>query len=414
MNTLASALFGGFTRRRTLAGLGYVVAGLPIGIAAIIVIATGLATGLSLLVLVIGLPVLWATMAVSLAMARFDARLGRRMIGGDVPEPMKVPPLQSGKLLRSMGLLALDGDAWRSVVWHLARAVLGTVALAVVASLPMVAYDLVVQAGWGVLFDAAAWVRVLAPIGAVALILLIPHVIDAFVALHRWLARRLLGESTRARLADAAERTATAEARADLARDLHDSVGHSVTAALLQASAARRVLQDDPQQADIALAAIEDRGRAALEELDRVLAAMGDQGAAPRSDDGLHRLDELVATALAAGQPLTLTEHGDPAGVPAAVSREGYRVLQEAVTNALRHAAGAATEVVVMREPGRLVLEVNNARGTELAADRSTGGRGLPGLRERVRLLGGTLTSGPTDDGGFRLRAELPYSAGDA
>lgn len=414
MNTFTAALLGGFTRRRTLTGLGFVLAGLPIGIAAVTVIATGLATGISLLILVIGLPVLWATMAVSLAMARFDARLGRRLIGGEIPEPMAVPSLQSGRLLKGMRRLALDADAWRSVVWHLARAVLGTAALAIIASLPMVAYGLTVQAGWGALYDAAAWVRVLAVAGSVALILLIPHAIDGFVALHRSLARSLLGQTARSQLAEATERTATAEARADLARDLHDSVGHSVTAAVLQASAARRVLQDDPQQADQALAAIEDRGRAALEELDRVLAAMRDGGAAPRSDDGLHRIDELVATARAAGQPITLTERGDSAGVPPAVSREGYRVLQEAVTNAMRHAAGAATELKVGAERDRLVLDVSNGPGTELAAGRSTGGRGLIGMGERVRLLGGTLTSGPTQDGGFRLHAELPYSGGDA
>jgi signal transduction histidine kinase len=136
---------------------------------------------------------------------------------------------------------------------------------------------------------------------------------------------------------------------------------------------------------------------------------MRDEGAASRSTQDLRSINELVTTARTAGQPVTLTQSGDSAAAPTAISREGYRVLQEAITNAMRHAVGAPTTVAVAAEPTRLVITVVNEHGEDVDPERSSGGRGLAGIAERVRILGGTVTSGPTADGGFRVHAELPY-----
>jgi signal transduction histidine kinase len=409
MSTVRALLIDGLFSRRTWSRLLYLTIGMVIGLAATVAVVIGLATGFGLIILVVGLPLIWGTMYFNLIAARFDARLGRTLMDPAIPEPGPVPTLQQSSMLRSMWRLAISGRAWRALVWHFERGIVGTVVVSLAAAIPMAAYGLLVQSGWGVLYDAAVWVRVLAVLAALSLIALIPYVVDAFSHLLVVSSRTLLGESTRERLVAETERTTTAEARVDLARDLHDSVGHSVTAAVLQASAARAKLATDPAFADQALAAIEDQGRAALEELDRVLATMRDEGAASRSTQDLRSINELVTTARTAGQPVTLTQSGDSAAAPTAISREGYRVLQEAITNAMRHAVGAPTTVAVAAEPTRLVITVVNEHGEDVDPERSSGGRGLAGIAERVRILGGTLTSGPTADGGFRVHAELPY-----
>lgn len=409
MRTVRALLIDGLFSSRTWSRLLYQAIGMVIGLAATIVVITGLATGFGLIILVVGLPLLWGTMYVNLLVARFDARLGRTLMDPAIPQPGSVPTLQQTSMLRSMWSFAISGRAWRALVWHVERAMVGTLVVSIVGAIPMAAYGLVVQSGWGVLYDAAVWVRVLAILAALALIALIPYVVDGFSHLLVTSSRTLLGESAREQLAAETERTTTAEARVDLARDLHDSVGHSVTAAVLQASAARAKLATDPAFADQALAAIEDQGRAALEELDRVLATMRDEGAASRSTQDLRSIDELVATARTAGQPVTLTQSGDGGAVPTPISREGFRVLQEAITNAMRHAVGAPTTVSVAAETTRLAITVVNEHGEDVDPQRSSGGRGLAGIAERVRILGGTVTSGPTPDGGFRVHAELPY-----
>ncbi len=414
MSTLKALLIDGLLDRRTWQRALYLLIGTVVGIVAAVVVVTGVATGIGLLILVVGLPLIWASMAGSIVGARFDARLGARLLDRSIPEPAPVPTLAQGSMLGSMWRFSISGRAWRSLVWHLERAIVGTIAVSLLAAMPLAAYGLAVQSGWGVLYDAAGWVRVLAVLAALSLVALLPHVIDGFSHLLIVSARTLLGESAKERLTQVTERTTTAEARVDLARDLHDSVGHSVTAAVLQASAARAKLATDPAFADQALAAIEERGRAALEELDRVLAAMRDEGAATREAVGLESLDELIATARDAGQPIALTRHGDLGSVPAPIAREGFRVAQESVTNAMRHAVGAPTTVDVATDGHRLTITVHNGAGTEADPHRTSGGRGLAGIAERVRILGGTVASGPTDDGGFRVHAQLPYDGADA
>jgi signal transduction histidine kinase len=208
---------------------------------------------------------------------------------------------------------------------------------------------------------------------------------------------------------------AVAEERRRIAREMHDLVGHSVSVMVVQAGGARRILDRDADRAIEAAIRIEQTGRAALAEMRRLLGLMG-----PTETDhfapqpGLDRLDALVERARGAGLPVGLTVDGDPRELPAGAELAAYRVVQEALTNAIRHAGRAPTEVLVRWEPEALVIVVaDTGRGTVPAnaeEDDATpgGGHGLVGMRERVRVYGGELTALPRPDGGFVVRARIP------
>ncbi|MFJ3923527.1 sensor histidine kinase [Streptomyces sp. NPDC090022] len=246
----------------------------------------------------------------------------------------------------------------------------------------------------------------------------------------------LLGPSTADRLAAAEERAADLAVRNRLARELHDAVGHALSAVTLQAAAARRVLDDDPGFVREALAAIEDTTRRTVGELDAVLGLLRD-GDAARPDAApaptlAADLEGLLARTRAAGTVLTVRQQPGPGGgwdrLPAIVSREAYRIVQEGLSNALRHGAGPVELRIAVREdsgPGEektheLEIDMTNPRSPQGSrAARTTGGRGLRGTAERAALLGGSVEAGPEDgpDGGpeagrWRLRAVLPIGGG--
>ena len=255
---------------------------------------------------------------------------------------------------------------------------------------------------------AAAWWTV--PYG-LALVLGTLFALAAAGAGMARLAPRLLGPTPEERLAvalAASERRAVGLAeRARLARELHDSVGHALTVSTLQAGAAAQVLDTDPAFVRRALEAIAETGRTALDDLDHVLGLLRedrDTARAPVRD--LQALDALVTGARSAGVEVGLRMDGDPAALPAAVSREAYRLVQEGLTNALRHAGPVPVSVRITVEDGGIALVVDNPL-PERAAARASGGRGLRGMAERAELLGGELTAGP-DDGVWRLAARLP------
>lgn len=217
-----------------------------------------------------------------------------------------------------------------------------------------------------------------------------------------------------------ADRLAAAQARADrlaernrLATELHDSVGHALSVVALQAGAATRVLDSDPEFARRALSAIAERARGASAELDHVLGALRDNAPAPAPPHTLHDLPRLVESARAAGARVELEHGDDTADVPAVVSREAYRVCQEGITNALRHGRPDSSGVVAVRVgvhvgEESLVLTVTNPVRSGRVRGRAGGGSGTRGMAERVRLLGGGLRSG-AEDGMWRLEARLPW-----
>jgi signal transduction histidine kinase len=219
------------------------------------------------------------------------------------------------------------------------------------------------------------------------------------------LAPALLGPSPADRLVQLERRAEQLIERNRLARELHDSIGHALTVTTLQAGAAARLLDADPEFARRALSAIEETGRTALEELDHVLGLLREDPSARTPQRTLADAEALFEQTRSAGADVR-AEVGPTGGVPAVVSREAYRILQEALTNALRHAGKVPVDVRLGVCADRLELEVTNPVGA-VTTPRAGGGSGLRGVRERVTILGGRLTAG-LEDGGWRVHVEIP------
>jgi signal transduction histidine kinase len=211
---------------------------------------------------------------------------------------------------------------------------------------------------------------------------------------------------------DAARRAVAAE-RARIARELHDVVSHAISVTVLQARGARRVLGPGHDDVRGALDAIEQLNSAALGDMRRLLAVLRDtdDSAGRNPQPSLSNLDALVAQVRSAGLPVEVTISGAPGAVPPGVDLSAYRIVQEALTNVLKHAATAtATATITLTHlPEELQVTVRNT-GPGATTDQVAGGRGLVGIRERVAVVGGSMTSGPIEDGGFQIAARLPYS----
>ncbi|MFE5337370.1 sensor histidine kinase [Isoptericola sp. NPDC056573] len=249
-------------------------------------------------------------------------------------------------------------------------------------------------------------------------------------ALRTW-APLLLGPRQDDLVAAAEERAAVLAERNRLARELHDSIGHTLTASTIQAAVASRLVDVEPHAARAAMASIEQSSRVALEDLDHALGLLRDESAAPRRPQRtLADLPELLDHVRRAGTPVSAELGPDATSVPATISREAYRIVQEGLTNAMRHARRApvrvSVEVTAAAPGGQLTIEVANpmpagsARAGRVGAGpreeaRHGGGHGLRGVAERARTLRGAATFGPVDrpEGPeWRLSARLPLSTG--
>lgn len=214
---------------------------------------------------------------------------------------------------------------------------------------------------------------------------------------------------------DAQAQIAAAAERARIARELHDVVAHNVSVMVVQADGAAYAIDADPGRARDALAAISAAGRQALTEMRALLGVLrrtGEDGAAALTPvPGLGQLDELLDQARAAGLPVTCTIEGEPSELPGGAAVAAYRIIQESLTNARKHAGRGATAAVALRYSGdRLDLEIADD-GVGAAAPSDGAGHGLTGMRERAAMYGGSVTAGPGPDGGFRVRASLPIRA---
>jgi signal transduction histidine kinase len=209
-------------------------------------------------------------------------------------------------------------------------------------------------------------------------------------------------------------REAVTDERARIARELHDVVAHSVSVMVIQAGGARRVARSDREQAREALVAAQWAGREALVEMRRMVGVLrrGEEeleGAAP---PGLGHLGALVTQARSAGLPVELRVEGEPEELSAGADLAAYRVIQEALTNAIKHAGPARARVIVRYGAGAVDIEVSDTgTGPSSATPADGGGHGLVGMRERVALYGGELAAGPRPGGGFALTARLPLEA---
>ncbi|AEW99713.1 sensor histidine kinase [Streptantibioticus cattleyicolor] len=218
-------------------------------------------------------------------------------------------------------------------------------------------------------------------------------------------ARALLGPSVKERLSELEKRTERLLERNHIARELHDTLGHALTTAVVQAGAARAA--GDPDFTDRALETIEETGRAALEDLDRVLLVLRETGRPAGARPALDEASRLLDSARSSGARVDAEVTGALEHLPGPVSREAYRMLQEALTNVLRHAGPVPIGVRIAVEAARLRLEVRNPLPAQPPATGPGGGRGLRGIRERAALLGGEARAGQ-DDGQWLLRVDLP------
>ena len=207
-------------------------------------------------------------------------------------------------------------------------------------------------------------------------------------------------------------RAAVAEERRRIARELHDVIGHSISVMGVQAGAVRSVLRDDQRRERDALLAVERTGRQAVGEMRRLI------GLLRPDDDGvgdptpsLRRAEPLVSELRDAGLSVRLSLHGDLSRLSAGVDLAGYRILQEALTNALKHAPRANVEASVTCTADELAIEVTDDGSASPENASGHIGHGLLGMRERVSLYGGELVTGPTPTGGFSVRARIPLEA---
>jgi signal transduction histidine kinase len=267
-----------------------------------------------------------------------------------------------------------------------------------------------------------------------AILVVIPTVAVG-IGMREW--RRRAGDSAerlrRARAEyEAATRRAVGLERARIASELHDVVTHNVSVMVVQTGAARQVLAISPDQAREALLAVEASGRTAMAELRHLLGLLCPSGeeagpgeasagaAALHPQPGLGQLSALLGRVSAAGLPVELSTTGTPRGLPPGLDLAAYRVVQEALTNVIRHAGPASASVRLDYRPGQLVIDVtDDGRGSGRSGPGGSGasgvpagpgaGRGLIGLRERIALYGGDLDANPRPGGGWRVRARIPF-----
>jgi signal transduction histidine kinase len=205
----------------------------------------------------------------------------------------------------------------------------------------------------------------------------------------------------------AAREQAAEEERLRIARELHDVVAHNVSVMAIQAGAARVSGKSNPE----AMQLIETTARDTLAELNRLLGVLRTQGGAPLAPQpGLDQIDALLKAARDAGLEATLKVVGDQRTLPGALDLSGYRIVQEAITNVLKHANASRVEVVLDYQPDALVLTISdNGSGATATVGASTG-HGLIGVRERIAMFGGELGAGSSSLGGFTVRAKLPIA----
>jgi len=205
-------------------------------------------------------------------------------------------------------------------------------------------------------------------------------------------------------------RSAVEEERARIARELHDVVGHSVSVMTVQAAAARRLLKPHQEEEREALLVVEQTGREALAEMRRMVGVLRRPEEAPAlaPQPSLEHLDKLVAHTRERGLPVELRIEGKAEALPPGLDLTAYRLVQEGLTNAIKHARAGKAQVVVRYGDGHVELIVTDDGAG--GGDGDSGGHGLVGMRERVSVYGGELEAGPQPGGGYRLRARLPLS----
>jgi signal transduction histidine kinase len=422
-------LFRGVTYTRAV----YLLLGLPLGTFYFVFLVTSLSLGVGLAIIWVGVLILFAAVLIWRGLGAIERGLADVLLREKIDPPASpVLPVGASYAKRARAIVS-DSYTWRSFAWLLLRFPLGIFGFVFVVTAVSVIFTLlaapaaafiteyefeadgeIVDITW--LENVPDWSLWLLPMVGIFLAGATAHAISGFGRLHGLMARPLLGPSEREQRAALRQRTTVLESRTMLAHELHDSLGHTLTMMVVQAGAAGHVFDKDPAFAREALMNIETSGRRALGELDRILGLLREDGEGERAPQpDLGGVPGLVDQMSAAGMEIRLIAEGPLEEVPQDVSRFGYRVVQEALTNVLKHAGAVATEVRLHLTAAALEIEVTNESVGIASVDPvgsadevGGGGRGLVGVRERVALLGGSVETGPRPDGGFRLWARLP------
>lgn len=400
----------------------YLVLGLAFGILWFTLIVTLYAVGLATAIVWVGIVVLVGTQALLRpigAIERVQAKwLLRRVIAE--PLPLRIVPVTDSPhpewttAGRWSHELVHDRHGWRILGWIVMRLVTGPVGFAVAlayvcATVALVAAPLLVFVDWGIPPGAYRWDRwfLLGPVAALLIAPTLAWAVKGLADLHRFVGSAWLGLCGDEIRDAALARASRAEEQIRIDQELHDSIGHMISMIVVQAGAGAHVFDRDPEFSRRALATIEERGRAALGELDRLIARIrGAESETTLPLPDARDIAHLIAGARDAGMPVRARIEVD--AVPAAVGRGAFRVLQESLTNAAKHAPGRAVDVAVVDDGSVVAIAVANDVDPA-ASSRDAGGRGLPSIRDRVSLLGGHVTSGIDERGRFAVRAVIPH-----
>lgn len=304
---------------------------------------------------------------------------------------------------------------WKTCLWFVLHVVIGCVVGVLTLVVPLAVVLSFVAPVTGVWFAfgdqrltvPTGWPSAWLPLASIATAFALIHLVDFAGESMTRLAPILLGATPADQLAELKRRTEQLAERNRLARELHDSVGHALSVVTIQASAAGRVLDHDPQFAHRALSAIEEAARDALADLDHVLGLLRED-APSATQHTMADLDQLIATMRLAGLRVDTDITGDLAGLPVVVSTEAYRIVQECLTNALKHAGKVAVALKVAAGEDVLAVEAVNPRGSSTSTRK---GRGIAGMRERVTVLRGQIEAGPADSL-WRVDARIPVRTG--
>ena len=345
----------------------------------------------------------------------FTAAAGERLVAIATTVPIAVPLLWRRRRPLLAGAAVLAGIALQSTLLDLDALPISDIAAVVCAMYAIGAYSRrrSALAGLGLaVAGVTAHAAIFYPDGVVAALLggvAAPWTIGRVVRGHRQLTRAGRDEAERAERVRAREaRAAVIAERMRVARELHDAVAHNISVIAIQAGGADGIVDRDAERTAQIATLIGTVAREALAELGRLVGTPEADAAAPPS---LAHVDALAARARDAGQPVELRVEGEPAALPGGVDLAAYRIVQEALTNTSKHAAGARAQVVVRFQRHAVEVEIadDGRGGARSRARGATGhGHGLIGIRERVALYGGTLDAGRRPSGGFRVHARLP------
>lgn len=411
--TIGTVLLGPVIRPSTYRRWAYLILGgavlVPFVLLAAMVLPSVLPEAVGrqpLFVLTMTLAVVFAAMVLMSfipAVRVIEGTAARELLGDRVPEHATRPATSWESRRRTAAWFVLHllvGGVVSVLTLALPPTVVLSLAVPFTGSMNILGIPLRFATGW-----SGVWVPAVALVG----LLLLVHLAAGGGALFCRLAPPLLGPAAADRLAELERRTEQLAERNRLARELHDSVGHALSVVTIQASAAGRVLDSDPEFARTALGAIEESARAALTDLDHVLGLLREERAAQTPQWTLADLPQLLHKA---GVDVESTVEGRLDAVPPAVSREAYRIVQEGLTNVLRHAGKVPVALRLVAGDDRLEVDLENPLGERAGrGTRDGGGHGLSGMRERVTILRGQMTAG-AHEGRWRVSVRIPLRTG--